>query len=476
MIYINLIILVLFVFLALISRKHYSKYKDGDGLKSAFWAMCLSMGYSAWVLFDSILPLEGVKSKLREQLRKSQIVSPKRLELITDGFIAKSLGIGIFILVGFNLVEMGSGIHNHFRRDKGNLIIRDEYKGDVIEEEIFYQMSGQEKSLILSVSPVRLSAEEFYKKSEEVAEGIREDYLPQNVLISEDIDLPRVDDEDVFVLSWASDKPDVLSHRGSFGLEQNQETTPVILTMTVTYYDYSRDFNYEVQVGFGEKTSEELTVEGLEQALSNLEQTNPEDKELYIPDELGGIELEVRGETKGSGRILILGLILGVAVAGVSVSRLNELGKKRDLNLVREYPFFVDNLWLHIEAGMNVKRAIQEYVGSVNMAENTLVEELKYTLNQIENGEAEYIAYEELGARIGLPVYMSLMRRISQNIRMGNKDLKELMETEVTMALEVKKERAKKLGEEASTKLVFPMVVLLIVVMVIIMTPAFMGF
>ena len=476
MIWLNLIIVVLFILLALISRKHYSKYKGEKGLRSAFCAFYFAMGHSVWVFFGNIRSFEGIKCRLSDLLRKDQVVSPKRLELITERFMARCIGIGIFILTGFNFVDMGSGIYNHFHRDNENMIIREEYMGDVIEEEIFYQISGQEESLILSVSPVRLSREEFFEKSEVLAEKIREKYFPKNMLVSGDLELPTVDEEDVFLLSWTSDKPDVLSHRGSFGLEENQDSTTVNLTMTVTYFDYSREFIYEVLVGFGEKSHRELMMEGLEQALNNLEQANPQEKELLIPDEVGGIELELREQRNGSGRVLLLGLIFGIGAVGVSVSRLHESGKKRDLKLIREYPFFVDDLWLHIEAGMNIKRALQEYVNSANKSDDTLVREIKYTLNQIDNGEAEHIAYEELGARIGLPVYISLMRRISQNLRMGNKDLKELMESEVFIALESKRERAKRLGEEASTKLVFPMVVLLVVVMVVIMTPAFMGF
>ena len=50
------------------------------------------------------------------------------------------------------------------------------------------------------------------------------------------------------------------------------------------------------------------------------------------------------------------------------------------------------------------------------------------------------------------------------------------MTDEVKEAMEGRKEYAKRKGEKASTKLLFPMIVLMAVVIVIIMLPAFVDF
>ena len=60
MIYINAIVLVLTVVLAIISRKHFSKYKDGVGARSCLKALVLSMGYGVWIFLRDILPLESM--------------------------------------------------------------------------------------------------------------------------------------------------------------------------------------------------------------------------------------------------------------------------------------------------------------------------------------------------------------------------------------------------------------------------------
>lgn len=83
--------------------------------------------------------------------------------------------------------------------------------------------------------------------------------------------------------------------------------------------------------------------------------------------------------------------------------------------------------------------------------------------------------YEQLGRRLELPEYYQLLQHISQYIRMGTKDLRNLMEQEMQQALEKRRELAKKKGEEASTKLLFPMILLLVLVMVMIVYPAWVG-
>lgn len=476
MICINVVIIIASVVLAILSRKHYSKYKDREGLRASFVALMLGMGHSAWTLLSNVVPLEGLEHKLTLQLRKNQIASPEGISLITDRFIARSLAIGLGVLFASNVIGLGSTILNQFLGDEENIIEREEYGGDVIKEEIYYEVSGQEQTIVLNVSPVRLSESEFYAKADVVAAELREEYFAEGTVISKDMELPLSDSQGVFAISWESMNPEILSSRGRIEAQLQQIPQKAFLRMTISYYDYSVTYEFSVLVGMKEKTDEELVKEDILQSLSSIEQDTVEEKEFLLPDEVGDVRIKLDNNKTKSGSILMLGVLIAVITIAINISRLVETGHKRDAKLMQEYPFFVDSLWLYIEAGMNIKRAISEYVNAAENKNSLLAQELNYTLNQIDNGESEYESYEELGARLNLPVYVSLMRHISQNLQMGTKDLRMLMETEVTIALEAKKEAAKKLGEEASTKLVFPMIILLVVVMMIIMTPAFVGF
>ena len=55
------------------------------------------------------------------------------------------------------------------------------------------------------------------------------------------------------------------------------------------------------------------------------------------------------------------------------------------------------------------------------------------------------------------------------------KGLTQMLKLESVQAFEERKARAKKLGEEAGTKLLFPMFLMLAVVLIIVIVPAFMS-
>ena len=90
----------------------------------------------------------------------------------------------------------------------------------------------------------------------------------------------------------------------------------------------------------------------------------------------------------------------------------------------------------------------------------------------MENGTAEVAAYREFGQRCRLQPYLKLSSILEQNRKTGTKNLRELLRTEVEDAFELRKNLARKMGEEAGTKLLVPLFLLLFVVMIFIMVPA----
>ena len=63
-----------------------------------------------------------------------------------------------------------------------------------------------------------------------------------------------------------------------------------------------------------------------------------------------------------------------------------------------------------------------------------------------------------------------------QNLRRGNENLLELLEREAASVTEERKRSARVQGEEAAIKLLLPMVMQLVVVLIILVVPAFLNF
>ena len=68
--------------------------------------------------------------------------------------------------------------------------------------------------------------------------------------------------------------------------------------------------------------------------------------------------------------------------------------------------------------------------------------------------------------------YRKLALLLQQTGRQGNEKLVEALEREDILAFEMRQNNAKKAGEEASTKLLFPMVGLFVVIMIMVIVPA----
>ena len=65
---------------------------------------------------------------------------------------------------------------------------------------------------------------------------------------------------------------------------------------------------------------------------------------------------------------------------------------------------------------------------------------------------------------------------MEQNVKNGSKSLTPVLEAEMEAAFEQRKNLARRLGEEASTKLLLPLFMMLLIVMVMITVPAFLAF
>lgn len=101
-------------------------------------------------------------------------------------------------------------------------------------------------------------------------------------------------------------------------------------------------------------------------------------------------------------------------------------------------------------------------------------EELCVLLQEMRDGVSETKAIERFGKRCRLLPYLRFSSVITQNMKKGAEGLLAILETEALESLEQRKERALQLGEKAGTKLLFPMILMLGIVMGIIMVPAFM--
>ncbi len=102
-------------------------------------------------------------------------------------------------------------------------------------------------------------------------------------------------------------------------------------------------------------------------------------------------------------------------------------------------------------------------------------EEIWRTWQEMKSGIPEMECYERFARRCDLIPYMKMGALLSQNLKKGAKGISEMLRMEAVQALEDRKSRARQLGEEAGTRLLIPMLLMLIIVITIVVVPAFLS-
>ncbi|RHQ55821.1 hypothetical protein DWY34_15265 [Blautia sp. AF25-12LB] len=95
---------------------------------------------------------------------------------------------------------------------------------------------------------------------------------------------------------------------------------------------------------------------------------------------------------------------------------------------------------------------------------------------EMERGLGEKEAYEQLGERWGLLSYRTLSSILVQCLQKGSVGVEQILAKEAEQAQRLRRQQAQILGEQASTRLLFPMILMLLVVFVILLVPAWLTF
>ena len=155
-------------------------------------------------------------------------------------------------------------------------------------------------------------------------------------------------------------------------------------------------------------------------------------------------------------------------------SKLNANIKKRNLEIMIDFPEFLVKLTLLVNAGMNVTKAWENVSESMDKG-RSLGRELDMALKEIRSGKSETKAYEDFAKRCRIQEVTRAISVLLQNIKKGNAELVSILRVHANECWEMRKNAAKKLGEEASSKMLLPMAIMLLSILLIVTTPAILA-
>lgn len=280
-----------------------------------------------------------------------------------------------------------------------------------------------------------------------------------------------------FEFKWQPADRSLIDGDGRLRCETDFDT---VIYLNLSYMSYSKDFSIPIHASPGMEAVDSIQKEKLTSLIqTHLNNAMKKTDYVSMPDSVNGEKATFY--FSGTGRdpiFLLLGAVTTVCLyIGFRKDRESEI-KKRKQKIVRDLPGVLQKMTMYITSGMtfrNIWLFLCEKAQSEGRDKEPIYEEMKVSANELKSGISETMVYSGFGERTATPETVRFTALVSQNIITGSTDLSELLRMEAANALTERKQRAVKAGEEAGTKLLFPMMILLAVMLAIIMVPAFMN-
>lgn len=367
---------------------------------------------------------------------------------------------------------------------------RNDYGGGSRMEDLEVAVQGEKKRIPvqIEVAEKQYSEEEIQKLFKRIIQKMEGMILGENESldrIEHDMNLlTKIPDEPVEV-SWELDHYDVMNVRGELQPEfVKEEGTLVTLHAVLTYSENEEEqAAYQCTANVFPRTLDKKEKEKLqiEETIRRREEESRTSKKLRLPDKILDKEAAYYRKMDSRGLVLmIMGILTGILLYALDIQNKGKEEEQKKRQMILDYPEIVNKMTLFLGAGMAAKRAwrkvVEDYESQKDIwGERYAYEEMKRVCHEMESGVAESESYENFGRRCNVQAYIRFGALLSQNLRKGTQGLTQLLKMESVQAFEERKARAKRLGEEAGTKLLLPMFLMLAVVLVIVIVPAFLS-
>lgn len=172
---------------------------------------------------------------------------------------------------------------------------------------------------------------------------------------------------------------------------------------------------------------------------------------------------------------ILIGTLLAAVLPIALASDLHKKVRQREQEIMMELPELLNSVVLLVGAGETVQRAILRCVESrKGDYSHPLYKELSIMAGEWESGYSFQQAFENFSKRCAVQEVSLFTTTVLLNYRRGGGDFVLSLRDLSRMLWDKRKAVSRTRGEQASSKLVFPMVVIFLIVIILVGTPAFM--
>jgi len=359
---------------------------------------------------------------------------------------------------------------------------------------IKYKQTEINKSIKLKVGSKELSDSD--KKA--ILKKYRTD-LKNNILgtnkdlnhVKTPLNLIERDQRNGISLVWSSNKPEIINEKGEVDLINADKGESVKLGVIATLSGYSEKWSFLVKI------SPEITDIDYQETLrlrlmETIERMNKSSNSefLNLPNTLKD-DIKIEWSKGGNHLFYTLLMTIIISLLVTYFKRYDDIDKEIKAateSIIIDLPQFINKLVLLLNAGLVVSTALEKIADdyeqynfdiksdkkNIRAKRRYLYEELYEIEKRVKQTNTSITKeLREFSQRSGVRELVRLSTIISDNINKGS-TLAEKLEAEGELLWLSRKKRAEEKGRLAETKLTFPLVILLIVLIMVTIAPALM--
>lgn len=395
------------------------------------------------------------------------------------------------IVISIVFAVLSSVINKNSKTVTSTLIRPDPGKEDEIRQINVLDKNGEMLAqLDLNIEPRQLSEKEAFEYFDKAYDEMQTEMLKDNTdlkHVTSDLNLCDTAQDGVVELEWYSTDYNLVGYDGKVNNRgfSDMDEREVELVLITKYEEYRKEYNFKVNIMAPQYDYYTRMKVRAEDSIKQAADSNPQSSDIKLPEYIDGQSVNYEyGRENGTPVIfIVLGVVAVIFIMLLEKKKNKDAIDKRKKELTYDYSEIVSKLTLLLGAGMTTRMAWHKIADDYNHKKHEqgfvmrpAYEEMYETDCNMQAGISESMAYERFGKRCDTREYMKLASLLQTNLRKGTGHIRELLELEVNEAFEKRKNIAKVKGEEATTKLLFPMLLMLGVVMAIIMIPAVMKF
>ncbi|NCC53169.1 MAG: type II secretion system F family protein [Spartobacteria bacterium] len=164
--------------------------------------------------------------------------------------------------------------------------------------------------------------------------------------------------------------------------------------------------------------------------------------------------LAPRQDNTNAATILALVLVSGVTAFVLPVLPISNVISRRQMAIMRDWPYFMDLLTLAMESGMDMTIAITRIISSSHLT--PLMEELQIMMNEVRLGAQRTDALRNMARRIDTPSITSIINMMIQAEQLGT-EIGPLLRAQAKEFRERRAARVEKIAMESSVKMMGPL-------------------